>query len=224
VLVRAFLSRRIDAIYLTGVIHTPSTVRMLRAGAHPGASRAATSRRSDRHGGRLLERRGGARRHAHLLAHVDGRSATSARTADNDRARDRRRGYESALRAAAARRTPSLCVETTLDIDAGAQAMGRCSTPSRRARGVLLGRCDRRRALFEAQRRGLAIPGRIAIAGFDDMPIAGQVVPALTTLRVPALRHRPSCRNDDLRAAGRPGRQARRVVDTGYELVVRGSA
>ena len=40
-------------------------------------------------------------------------------------------------------------------------------------------------ALFEAQRRGLESPAEIAIAGFDDLDIASEVVPALTTLRVP---------------------------------------
>jgi LacI family gluconate utilization system Gnt-I transcriptional repressor len=40
-------------------------------------------------------------------------------------------------------------------------------------------------ALFECQRRGLSVPGRVAIAGFDDFEMATQVVPALTTLEIP---------------------------------------
>ncbi len=78
-------------------------------------------------------------------------------------------------------------------------------------------------ALFECQRRGLAVPGRMAIAGFDDIPIAAQVVPALTTLRVPryAIGQRAGAMICD-RLAGR--RIRRRIIDIGYELVVRESA
>jgi LacI family gluconate utilization system Gnt-I transcriptional repressor len=32
-------------------------------------------------------------------------------------------------------------------------------------------------ALFEAQRRGIAIPSKLAIAGFDDLDIASEVCP-----------------------------------------------
>ena len=78
-------------------------------------------------------------------------------------------------------------------------------------------------ALFECQRRRLAIPGEVAIAGFDDIPIAKQVVPALTTIRVP--------RYDIGRRAGkmlcdRLAKRSvrRRIVDTGFELVPRDSA
>jgi len=225
VLVRAFLSRRVDAIYLTGVIHTPDTVRMLHGAGIPvveggnltddpidmlvGYSNVAAAREVTRH----------------LLRHVDGPVAyIGAHPADNDRARDRRRGYEAALRAG--RRAPdaSLCVETSLDIDSGAQAMGLLLERRPDVRAVF---CSADAiavgALFEAQRRGLAIPGRIAIAGFDDMPIAGQVVPALTTLRVP--RYDIGHRAGTMICARLDGRAVRRrVVDTGYELVVRGSA
>jgi LacI family transcriptional regulator len=40
-------------------------------------------------------------------------------------------------------------------------------------------------ALSIARARGLAVPGRLSIAGFDDMPVAQDVTPALTTVRLP---------------------------------------
>jgi LacI family transcriptional regulator len=39
-------------------------------------------------------------------------------------------------------------------------------------------------ALMRFRRAGVAVPGRIAIAGFDDVPLARLISPALTTMRV----------------------------------------
>jgi LacI family gluconate utilization system Gnt-I transcriptional repressor len=78
-------------------------------------------------------------------------------------------------------------------------------------------------ALFECQRRRLAVPARIALAGFDDVGIAAQVVPALTTLRIP--RYAIGARAGEMirdRLEGRP--MKKRIVDTGFELVKRDSA
>jgi LacI family gluconate utilization system Gnt-I transcriptional repressor len=225
VLVRAFLSRRVEAIYLSGVEHTGATVQMLRrAGipvveggnmtAHPvdmlvGFSNVEAARAITRY----LIRRGYA-----PIGYI------GAFPKDNDRARDRREGYERALHGARRRVDPTLCVETTLDIDAGARAMATLLDRRPNVRAVF---CSADAlavgALYECQRRRLSIPGEIAIAGFDDIPIAAQVVPALTTIRVP--------RYDIGRQAGRmlcdrlAGRSVRkRIVDTGFELVPRDSA
>ena len=142
---------------------------------------------------------------------------------DNDRARDRRLGYEAALKAAKRDVDSSLCVETTLDVDAGARAMATLLDRHPRVRAVF---CSADAlavgALFECQRRGLRIPKAVAIAGFDDIPIAAQVVPALSTLRVPRyeIGHRAGTMICD-RLAGRPVKE--RIVDTGYRLVARAS-
>jgi len=40
-------------------------------------------------------------------------------------------------------------------------------------------------ALFECRKRGWAVPGRIAIASFDDVDLLRHVSPAITTLRLP---------------------------------------
>ena len=66
-------------------------------------------------------------------------------------------------------------------------------------------------------------PARSRSRGFDDIPIAAQVVPALTTLRVPRyeIGRRAGAMICD-RLAGRP--VSERVVDTGYRLIPRDSA
>jgi LacI family transcriptional regulator len=40
-------------------------------------------------------------------------------------------------------------------------------------------------ALAAARERGLAVPGQLSVVGFDDMPIARDLVPPLTTIRLP---------------------------------------
>lgn len=225
VLVRAFLSRRIDGLYLTGLIHTPETVRMLRQAGIPvveGGNLAPepidmvvgySNERAAREITRYLVRRGYA-----PIGYI------GALPVDNDRARDRRRGYEAALRAARRKVDDSLCVETALEIDAGAQAMATLLDRRPDVRAVF---CSADAiaigALYECQRRGIAVPGRIAIAGFDDLRIASHVVPRLTTVRIP--RYEIGQRAARLlcdRLARRPVR--RRIVDTGFEIVPRESA
>jgi LacI family gluconate utilization system Gnt-I transcriptional repressor len=78
-------------------------------------------------------------------------------------------------------------------------------------------------ALFECQRRNVPVPGRVALAGFDDLAIAARVVPSLTTLRVPRYFIGQQAGKMILdRLAGKAVR--RRIIDTGYEFVRRESA
>ena len=42
--------------------------------------------------------------------------------------------------------------------------------------------------LAELRERGIDVPGEIAVAGFDDIPLAADLAPALTTVRMPLLR------------------------------------
>jgi LacI family gluconate utilization system Gnt-I transcriptional repressor len=225
VLVRTFLSRRIDGLYLTGTIRAPATVRMLEQAGIPvveagnlGASPIDMAvGYSNVDAARAVTE--------HLMARgYDPIGYIGATPQANDRARDRRRGFEAAFAAAARPSRPELCVETSLDIAAGAAAMAALLAVPAPPRAVF---CSADvlavGALLECQRRGLAIPARIAIAGFDDLDIAAQVVPALTTLRVP--RYELGRRAGEMictRLAG--AAPAERVVDVGYALGRRASA
>jgi LacI family gluconate utilization system Gnt-I transcriptional repressor len=143
---------------------------------------------------------------------------------DNDRARDRRRGFADACRAARIAVDDDLCVETALDLNAGARAMATLVERRPDVRAVF---CSADTlavgAMLELQRRGVAIPGDVAIAGFDDLDIAAQMVPALTTLRVP--RYALGKRAGEMILARVAGERVdARVADVGYELVPRASA
>jgi LacI family gluconate utilization system Gnt-I transcriptional repressor len=121
-------------------------------------------------------------------------------------------------------RVDSLTVETTLDYRKGADALL-----------VLLDRDSQLDAVFftsdvlavgaqfECLRKGWSVPGRIAIAGFDDQDIASEVVPALTTVHVPReLIGSLAGRMLLDRASGKT--VAPKTVDVGFRVVMRESA
>lgn len=77
-------------------------------------------------------------------------------------------------------------------------------------------------ALFEAQRRGMRIPGDVALAGYGDLEFAANATPSLTTVRPPhaaigtAVAEHLLRRFEDPDAGGE-------IVDLGFELVARES-
>ncbi len=78
-------------------------------------------------------------------------------------------------------------------------------------------------AITEAARRGLAVPGDLAVAGFGDFDYAGDAGLALTTVRIPGERiGRETARLLLERKAGKLAGPV--VVDLGFELVRRRTA
>jgi len=223
-LIRAFLSRRVDAIYLSGVSRSPESRRMLlragipvveggNLGENPidmavGHSNHAGAYEATRH---LIER------------DYDPIGYIGVPLRDNDRASDRRRGFDTALLDAGRRPNPQLYIDTTLDLSGGAQAMKTLLKRSPQVRAVFCySDVLAAGAHFECQRRGIAIPGSVAIAGYDDLEIAEQIVPALTTLRVPC--YEIGQRAGQMICQRLAGAQVdEKIVNTGFELVVRDS-
>ena len=154
----------------------------------------------------------------HLIASGRRRVAFVSGPADNADAGERRRGYRAAMRRAG-------LDEMVLDGDFSEQA-GRAA-----ARRLLAG--DRPDALFCAndmmaigalealKEAGVAVPSDIALAGFDDIPIARYVSPALTTAAVPIAEiGRQALECCAAIIAGRPTNQQRTFEP---QLVVRAS-
>jgi LacI family gluconate utilization system Gnt-I transcriptional repressor len=75
-------------------------------------------------------------------------------------------------------------------------------------------------ALFEAQRRRLPVPGRLAICGMDDQEIASECVPSLTTVRMP--RYEMGRRAASMLCGRLAGAAVdARAVDLGFEVILR---
>lgn len=77
-------------------------------------------------------------------------------------------------------------------------------------------------ALLAALRMGIAVPERVAIAGFNDLTGSDQMLPPLTTVRTPRSEI-GSAAAQMLLALMRGEAVARPQVDVGYDVVVRGS-
>lgn len=77
-------------------------------------------------------------------------------------------------------------------------------------------------ACLRAQRDGIDIPGRVAIAGFNGLPVSALTTPALTTILSP--RKRIGAQAAELLLARIGGaRPPQSRINVGFELAVRGS-
>lgn len=77
-------------------------------------------------------------------------------------------------------------------------------------------------ALFECQRQGISVPGRMAIAGFNDLSWAACATPSITTVVTP--RYDIGYQSAELlirQLKGEPIDKGR--LDLGFELAVRES-
>jgi LacI family transcriptional regulator, gluconate utilization system Gnt-I transcriptional repressor len=142
---------------------------------------------------------------------------------DNDRSEERRRGYFAALQELGLPADPTLVLEAAGGFSEGADAVVRLvqAHPDLDA-GFFAGDVLAVGALFECQRRGWAVPGRVAIASFDDLDLLRHAVPAVTTLRIP--RQEIGRRSAELlvnRLHGAPAEPVR--IDVGFEIVQRES-
>jgi LacI family gluconate utilization system Gnt-I transcriptional repressor len=78
-------------------------------------------------------------------------------------------------------------------------------------------------AIYQSQRRGIAVPGKLAICGFNDLPASALMNPSLTTISTP--RYRIGFEAATLlRSVIKGQAPATSSIDLGFTLMVRESA
>ena len=184
-LIGQLLRRRPEAIVVTGGRHTERTRRMLENAGIPvietwdlpevplghvvGFSNAEAVRGMvDHFVGRGLTR----------IAFIGG-------DADRDtRGTDRRAGFIAAMQAHGLEASRLIAAGAPpISMREGAAAMGRLLETYPDTQAVIaVSDLSAFGALTECQRRGIAVPGQISLAGFGDYEIAGICVPPLTTI------------------------------------------
>lgn len=220
-LVAAFLGRRVDGIVLTGAAIAPATARMLSRSRVPTVQLwelpeypvdMAVGLHNDAVGATVAAHLAG--RGYHRLAVVrhaavsDTRSASRA-TGFIDEAR--RLGLPPPLlltadKPAEMAQAPALLAELR-----GTQAV--FCVGDQLAIGLVLA----------CQRLGIAVPQDLAVVGVGDSDLAGLITPPLTTVRIP--RYALGRAAAELLLGRFAGQEdGPKVVDVGFELVVRGSS
>ena len=192
--VQALLARGVDALALTGVSQRPELMARLaqrglpwvHTGTFPAPAGAACvgfrNREAMARAVQYLVDLG--HRHVGMVAGI---------TAHNDRAADRVAGVRQALRRVGLRLAPTALVESAYTVAAARAAtrrvlaaVGNEPSPAQRPTALLCGNDVLAfGAMLECTSLGLAVPGDVSVVGFDDLDMARQWQPALTTVHVP---------------------------------------
>ncbi|HEY5713261.1 MAG TPA: LacI family DNA-binding transcriptional regulator [Allosphingosinicella sp.] len=101
-------------------------------------------------------------------------------------ARERRLGFEDALKAAGITLPRSLIAGGNYTFETGTTAANRLLDLSPRPTAIFASNDEMAAGVvFAARERGIAVPEELSVIGFDDTPIAAHIWPPLTTVRWP---------------------------------------
>lgn len=104
----------------------------------------------------------------------------------NDRAVDRRAGYRAAVRDLGLSLKPGMEVALPFGMEAGRDGLRQILVADPDVDAVMCGSDTLAvGALMEAMRLGCRVPQDVAITGFGDVELARELVPSLTTVRIP---------------------------------------
>ena len=101
-------------------------------------------------------------------------------------ARERRLGFEDALKAAGVNLPRSLITQGNYTFETGVTAANRLLDLSPRPTAIFASNDEMAAGVvFAARERGISVPDELSVVGFDDTPIAAHIWPPLTTVRWP---------------------------------------
>ena len=217
------LSRRPDAILLTGVHHSGNARRMLHNAGIPvveiwdisdtpidccvGFSHAEAGRAA-----------------ADFAADAGYQHAATI-TAGDERAMRRRDAFATHYAKRVGGTVQQVDFPTSATLGLGRDALSRLIGQGLRSRTVIFCSSDQfaHGVLIEAAARGLSVPGDVAVIGFGDQDFAASTSPALTSIRVDRQILGQAAANT-LVARFADGPKLAAVHDVGFEVVRRGSA
>ncbi|MBI3350332.1 MAG: LacI family DNA-binding transcriptional regulator [Burkholderiales bacterium] len=221
---RSFLAHRPAGLIVTGRDRSPAAaaliegsgvpcVHVMEVGAEPGGHSVGFSQRD---AGRAITRHllDGDRRHVvYVAAQLDPRTL------------ERGEGYADAMVAAGLQdRVHKLLSPEPSSMALGGALLERVLSEVPDTDAIFFCNDDLAQgALLAALRLGVAVPGRVAVAGFNDLPGSDQMVPALTTVATPRREIGEQAAQMLMKLMrGQPVEQPN--LDLGFQVVRRASA
>ncbi|EKN46463.1 MULTISPECIES: LacI family DNA-binding transcriptional regulator [Pseudomonas syringae group] len=222
-LLRNHLVNRPRGILLTGFDRTPASHQMLEASGIPCVHMMELDPRQGAYSVGFSQEQAGAQAALHLLGRGRTRLAYMAAQLDT-RVLQRGAGFRQVLEDAGLF-DAELQVTTPLpsSIGLGGELFARLLDEHPDVDGIFFCNDDLAQgASLEALRLGVAIPQRVSLVGFNDLPGSAHMVPRLTSIRTPRQEVGQRAAQVLLGLLDGLAQQAR--VDLGFELVVRESS
>jgi len=222
-LISAHLSRRPDAVLLTGISHSARARKVLLGAGIPVVEVwDLTDSPVDLCVG--FSHVEAARAVADFAVEAGYRMAGSV-SAGDERARRRSNAFTKRFSAATNSDVPEVIFNANASLARGREGLARLLDQEGFEGGVVFCSSDvlAHGLLIEARSRGLSVPGDVAIIGFGDQDFAAFTEPGLTTVRVDRLtlgRAAAEAVLDRLSGAHVPSN----VIDVGFEIIRRESA
>lgn len=221
--VQALLAQyRPDGLVLTPPITDDEALLDWLQAEHVPYAAISPRRRVNQIGATLDEREAAAELVEHVaalghtrIAHITGHHSHGARAWRLD-------GYRDALQRADLPFDPDLVIEGEFSFDSGiAGARQLLDLPSPPTAIFAANDDTAAGVIYEAEERGLRIPRDLSVFGFDDMPMARQIWPSLTTVRQPSHEMGRIAAEQLLARIGDP--QRGELVKVPYEMRLRRS-
>ncbi len=172
------LSSRLGALYLAHLERIGVPVVLINSHSQDRGPYTFAVTVDNRHGGYLATR--------HLVGLGHRRIAYITGQAHHSDDQERLAGYRDALAEAGLPFDEALVLPGDGDVTGGQRALGRLLALSPRPTAVF---CYNDRTaiglIYAAKQAGLALPRDLAVVGFDDIPFASFIEPALTTIAQP---------------------------------------
>ncbi|MFF7710972.1 substrate-binding domain-containing protein [Pseudomonas sp. NPDC007930] len=222
-LIRNYLAYQPAGMLLTGLARTEASRRMIAASGVPCVHMMELSDDPALACVGFSQERAGSVATEHLLSRGRRRVAFVAAQLD-PRVLRRLEGYRGALRAAGVYdpRLEVMCPQPS-SIGLGGELFAQLMAEHPDVDGAFFCNDDLAHgAIYQAQREGIAVPARVAMVGFNDLPNSAHLVPRLTSIRTPLAQIGEQAAFKLLaRLDGKP--ELAPGLDLGFELMVRES-
>ncbi len=221
----ALIQRGVDGMVLVGLDHAPGLYRLLETAGIPYELTWALDPGGFRYCLGFSNRLAAIEVTRHLLGLGHREFAViSGHTVQNDRARERVTGIRETLQSNGIVLAPERIIETGFSYASGRKALATLleQDRTRRITAIVCGNDILAiGALIEAASRGIRVPEALSITGFDDIDLAAEFIPPLTTIHLPVAQIGTLAGERILQRIN--SEDVPRVAEVRADLIVRGS-